>query len=211
MAGDGDADSDADAGADGCPAGWRRCPPGEGGVCVYIRESTLNCGGCGIECAEGLSCIDGECGSDCGDLESCPSGCADIALDPTNCGGCGIVCDPGQNCLIGQCSGGGSSDLRLVGGASAREGRVEILNEGQWGTICDDNWDAADAQVACRQLGYHGGTPCQMACFGQGAGTIWMDSINCVGTEASLDLCPFGGWGVNDCSHGEDSGVTCDP
>ena len=44
--------------------------------------------------------------------------------------------------------------MRLVGGQSPNEGRVEICLEGQWGTVCDDFWGSVDAQVACRQLGY---------------------------------------------------------
>ena len=45
-------------------------------------------------------------------------------------------------------------ELRLVGGSSDKEGRVEICVGGVWGTICDDNYDRTDAAVICRQLGF---------------------------------------------------------
>lgn len=45
-------------------------------------------------------------------------------------------------------------DMRLAGGETPREGRVEICLEGQWGTVCDTFWGSPDAQVACRQLGF---------------------------------------------------------
>ena len=45
-------------------------------------------------------------------------------------------------------------EIRLVGGKVSSEGRVEILYNGQWGTICDDSTDQVDIDIMCRMMGY---------------------------------------------------------
>ena len=73
---------------------------------------------------------------------------------------CVIVTDPVS--AIVPCTNG---DVRLAGGVSSYEGRVEICYNNQWGTVCDNSFTSTDATVVCRQLGYpvigeDGSMPC---------------------------------------------------
>ena len=81
---------------------------------------------------------------------------------------------------------------------------------GEWGTVCDDGWDLNDAQVVCRQLGFSTAVVASnKAFYGQGSGQIWLDNLNCVGTELTIENCAHNGWGNHNCFHDEDAGVQC--
>lgn len=79
-----------------------------------------------------------------------------------------------------------------------------------WGTVCDRTWDLNDAEVVCKQLG------CGIARlaprgahFGRGTGSIWLDNVECKGTENAISECRASTQGVNSCNHGQDAGVIC--
>ena len=68
--------------------------------------------------------------------------------------------------------------VRLVEGNSPNRGRVEILHNGVWGTICHDYWEMPDANVLCRQLGFEGAlVALRSAAYGKGTGEIWLDDV----------------------------------
>ena len=100
--------------------------------------------------------------------------------------------------------------LRLANGNRKSEGRVEIFYYGIWGTVCNAFWDLRDAIVVCRQLGYSSALTAKgKASFGTGIGQIWLDNVECLGNESSIDMCPSNEWGDNNCGHHEDASVVC--
>ncbi|XP_032869694.1 antigen WC1.1-like [Amblyraja radiata] len=104
----------------------------------------------------------------------------------------------------------GYLQLRVDGGSNNCSGRVQLLFNNRWGTVCDDSWGLADANVVCRQLG------CGSALWPPGAvtiapasGDIWLDEVKCTGRESFLSRCPSSPLGQHDCEHKEDVFVTC--
>ena len=128
---------------------------------------------------------------------------------------------------------GGSDNLQL----GTRDGRVEICVNNAWGTICRTAFGIPDAQVACYELGgfhregkakfsvkyytiismiilcgceYYTGAVVLSAVPGSGSGPIFLDQLNCNGTEGTLLECvAFTGLGLSTCDHSQDVGVRC--
>ncbi|XP_062931974.1 scavenger receptor cysteine-rich type 1 protein M130 [Cynocephalus volans] len=108
------------------------------------------------------------------------------------------------------CSNGSSLEMRLKNGRNRCSGRIEIKFQGQWGTVCDDNFNIDHASVVCRQLGCGSAIGFSgSATFGEGSGPIWFDDLACNGNESALWNCKHEGWGKHNCDHAEDAGVIC--
>ncbi|KAM9168735.1 scavenger receptor cysteine-rich domain-containing protein SCART1-like [Mergus octosetaceus] len=80
--------------------------------------------------------------------------------------------------------------LRLVGGESRCDGRVEVFQHGTWGRVVDEQWDMQEASVVCRQLqcgeAEAAYTPVRAE---RGRGPVGLRGVQCAGHEADLSLC----------------------
>ena len=137
--------------------------------------------------------------------------------------------------FLDPCSEG---DVRLCGGRSPLEGRVEICFNKKWGRVCDDSWSTSDGNVVCRQLGFSpngnielyatgiayiivsfislinapsttGAVVHLSATFGQGIGPVWLNDVHCSGTESRLENCFNNRVRHHFCFRFEESGVIC--
>jgi hypothetical protein len=107
--------------------------------------------------------------------------------------------------------------VRLNDGSSHNNGRLEVLHNDEWGSVCDDNFGSNDAAVVCRQLGYLTALSYQhsytnyhyMRYYSNPPSRIWMDNVHCNGGESSFTLCAHNGWGSHNCGHSEDIWITC--
>lgn len=106
--------------------------------------------------------------------------------------------------------------VRLSDGSDDLEGRVEVLVHGQWGTICDPQFDRNDANVVCRQLGFSASSDVYTSSQFGGATSstpFALGSVYCSGQEAQLGDC----YGASikftpssSCNHStDDVGIRC--
>ena len=118
------------------------------------------------------------------------------------------------------------NDVRLIDGQTAHDGKVEICQDGIWGSVCDDRWDYKDAEVVCQQLRYSGrelrlsfykvclffflSASSPLLSHSQHDQTLYhLENVHCNGTESTLTECDHSGVGIYDCTTKTAVGVIC--
>jgi hypothetical protein len=108
------------------------------------------------------------------------------------------------------CAAESARSIRFSAGTNGLSGRIEVLHDGSWGTVCDDGFSQATADVVCHQMGL--GRAVSPYFFTDNTYTslpILLDGVACNGGEQSIESCPHNAFGVNDCSYSENVGVFC--
>lgn len=101
--------------------------------------------------------------------------------------------------------------LRIFRANNARigaNGILEINHNGNWGGVCDDNFNNAAAQVACRMLNLPTASATYKSVTSQNS-TFILDDIICQGSEASLFDCNHSPIGINNCRASEFIAISC--
>ena len=59
------------------------------------------------------------------------------------------------------------------------------------------------------RLSCAGGQAIGQSSFGEGTGRIWLDNVQCTGSERLLANCPSSLRGITTCTHAQDAGLRC--
>jgi len=98
----------------------------------------------------------------------------------------------------------------FVGGVEdISRGRVEIMMNGQWHTVCSQRFGFKDANVICNQLGLNGARTVRTGYYGEGKNgkIVALKNRGCGGGERNLLNCDLSL--ENNCTHAEDVGIEC--
>ena len=102
--------------------------------------------------------------------------------------------------------------IRLAGGVSLGSGRVEIRINDVWAQICADLWNANDALVVCRYLGFNTTQQVPINVFGVDSSGYWLTEMRCGGEEVDLNQCHYSRYGStpsSTCSVNYPANVQC--
>ncbi|KAF0300654.1 Protein bark beetle [Amphibalanus amphitrite] len=84
--------------------------------------------------------------------------------------------------------------VRLVGGRTEREGRLQVLIDNEWGTVCSRGWSILNAALVCRQMGWVLNpldwqmTRTEMPLEGLDS-RVMMSSVSCAPTDLDVTRC----------------------
>jgi len=85
-------------------------------------------------------------------------------------------------------------------------GYLELFHNDEWRGVCDDSFNEAAANVACKSMGYNRSTSFRTV---QGPNSFWLDDLICIGNESSLFDCGHAPIGSDDCGSAENVQVEC--
>lgn len=127
--------------------------------------------------------------------------------------------------VLGNVAACTDGQTRLVDGVIEQEGRIEVCYNGIWGGVCSNNFDQADAFVACKAVGYPGKSNnnfCVLvsrlvvgpsvkynAYYGESSGPLVYNNLQCYGWEDSLFECPKSVFPTFNCASQYAVGVIC--
>jgi deleted-in-malignant-brain-tumors protein 1 len=99
----------------------------------------------------------------------------------------------------------------LTGGRTNHSGRVEIMLDGSWGSVCSTSWNMSAASTVCRQLGFPGAVAAVVdSAFPiSDVLPIAIADVVCPPEAVTILNCSFSGWNETWCPSGETAGVIC--
>jgi len=103
------------------------------------------------------------------------------------------------------------TDFKLVNGKDSHEGRVEVLMNNKWGTVCDKQFGQNEADMICRSMRsvYAGAIWFKRAVsagIAPGGDTRWLTQFQCQHDSYDLDDCAYSD---ESCSHSQDVAIRC--